>query len=97
MLGVAATHLGRYDPDGTVVSVAQWGRYAGVPLGSRFPLEGESVSARVLETGRPARMDGYEDAPGVIAEAVRSIGIRSCIGVPVRAEGHLWDVIIASS
>ena len=30
VLGVDATHLGRYDPDGTVVSVAQWGSYAGV-------------------------------------------------------------------
>src|SRR4051794_6100031 len=43
VLGVEATHLGRYDPDGTVVSVAQWGRYPGVPVGARFPLEGDSV------------------------------------------------------
>ena len=27
VLGVDATHLGRFDPDGTVVSLAQWGRY----------------------------------------------------------------------
>ena len=63
MLGVDATHLGRYDADGTVVSVAQWGGYPGVPLGARFPLDGDSVSARVLRTGRPARMDGYERRP----------------------------------
>ena len=30
VLGVDATHLGRYDADGTVVSVAQWGSYPGV-------------------------------------------------------------------
>ena len=74
VLGVDATHLGRYDPDGTVVSVAQWGSYAGVPVGARFPLEGDSVSARVLRTGRPARMESYEDAPGVIAATIRQIG-----------------------
>ena len=26
---------------------------AGVPVGARYPLEGDSVSARVLRTGRP--------------------------------------------
>src|ERR1700709_525826 len=76
VLAVDATHLGRFDADGSVVSVAQWGSYAGVPIGARYPLEGDSVSARVLRTGRPARMDGYEDAPGIIAAAVREVGIR---------------------
>ena len=87
VLGVDATHLGRFDADGTVVSVAQWGSYAGVPIGARFPLEGDSVSARVLRTGRPARMDDYEDASGAIAATIREIGIRSSIGVPISVRG----------
>jgi PAS domain S-box-containing protein len=41
VLGVDATNLGRYDGDGTVVSVAQWGIYPSVPIGARFPLEGD--------------------------------------------------------
>jgi PAS domain S-box-containing protein len=97
VLGVDATHLGRFDPDGTVVSLAQWGSYAGVPIGARFALEGDSVSARVLATGRPARMDRYGDAPGVIAATVREIGISSCIGVPISVAGRPWGVMIASS
>ena len=97
VLGVEATHLGRYDSDGTVVSVAQWGSYASVPIGARFPLEGDSVSARVLRTGRPARMDSYEDAPGVIAATIRQIGIRFSIGVPISVEGRPWGVMIATS
>jgi len=97
VLGVDATHLGRFDPDGTVVSVAQWGTYAGVPIGARYPLEGDSASARVLRTGRPARMDSYEDAPGVIAATVREIGIRSSIAVPISVEGRSWGVMIATS
>jgi PAS domain S-box-containing protein len=97
VLGVDATHVGRYDPDGTVVSVAQWGSYPGVPIGARFPLEGDSVSARVLRTGRPARMDSYEDAPGVIAATIRQIGIRFSIGVPIPVEGRLWGVMIATA
>src|SRR4051812_3004043 len=97
VLGLDATHLGRYDSDGTVVSVAQWGSYAGVPVGGRFPLVGDSVSARVLRTRRPARMDSYEDAPGVIAATIRRIGIRFSIGVPISVEGRPWGVMIATS
>jgi PAS domain S-box-containing protein len=97
VLGVDATHLGRYEPDGTVVSLAQWGSYAGVAIGARFPLEGDSVSARVLRTGRPARMDGYAEAPGVIADTVREIGIRFSIGVPISVAGRPWGVMIATS
>ena len=83
VLRVDATHLGRYERDGTIVSVAQWGSYSGVPVGARFPLDGDSVSARVLRTRRPARMDSYEHARGVIAATVRQTGIRSSIGVPI--------------
>jgi PAS domain S-box-containing protein len=97
VLAVHATHVGRYDGDDTVVSVAQWGSYAGVEVGERFPLQGDSVSARVLRTGQPARMDSYEDAPGVIASTVRKIGIRFSIGVPISVEGRLWGVMIATS
>jgi PAS domain S-box-containing protein len=97
LLGVDATHIGRYDADGTVVSVAQWGNYPGVPIGARFPLEGDSVSARVLRTGRPARIDDYEEAPGVIAATIRQLGIRFSIGVPISVEGRPWGVIIATS
>jgi signal transduction histidine kinase/CHASE3 domain sensor protein len=96
VLGVDATHMGRFDPDGTVVSVAQWG-YGGVPIGTRYPLEGDSVSRRVLRTGRPARMNDYENAPGPIAATVRGIGIRSSIGVPISVEGRPWGVMIATT
>jgi PAS domain S-box-containing protein len=97
VLGVDATHMGRYAGDGTVVSVAQWGVYGKIEVGARFPLEGDSVSARVARTGRPARMDGYEDAPGVIAETMRGLGIRYSIGVPISVESRLWGVMIATS
>jgi signal transduction histidine kinase/putative methionine-R-sulfoxide reductase with GAF domain len=95
LLAADAAHLGRYDADGTVVSVAQWGAY-GVPIGGRYPLDGDSVSARVARTGRTARMDGYE-RPGAIAATVRQIGIRSSIGVPISVQRRAWGVMIVSS
>jgi PAS domain S-box-containing protein len=97
LLGVDATHMGRYEGKGTVVSVAQWGTYAGVPIGARFPLEGDSISARVLRAGGPARMESYDAAHGLIADTIRQMGIRSSIGVPISVEGRTWGVMIATS
>jgi GAF domain-containing protein len=97
VLGVDATQLGRYDGDTAVVALAQWGSYAGAPIGARFPLDGDSVSARVLRTGRPARMDDYTHAPGEIAATIRELGIRYSLGVPISVEGRTWGVMTATS
>lgn len=97
ILGVDATNLGRYDTDGTVVSIAQWGAYPTVPLGTRLPLTGDNVSTRVLRTGRPARIDSYEDVPGIIAATLRRIGIRAAIGAPISIAGRTWGVMTATS
>jgi signal transduction histidine kinase len=77
--------------------VAQWGTHSGVPAGARFPLEGDNVSTRVLQTGRTARMDDYEHAPGAIAATIRRLGIRSAIGVPISVEGRTWGVMTVTS
>jgi hypothetical protein len=58
VLGVDAMHLGRYDGDGTVVSVAQWGRYAGVAdrvdaLGGRLRIESTDGDGTVLAARLP--------------------------------------------
>ena len=97
ILGADAAHIGRYEPDGTVLSVAQWGHYAGAPVGNRFRLEGDSVSARVLRTGRPARMDTYTQASGPIGATIRELGIRFGVGVPISLEGRAWGVMIVTS
>jgi GAF domain-containing protein len=97
VLGVDATQLGRYDPDGTVVSVAQWGSSSGIELGARFHLDGDSVSARVLRTGRAARMDGYEGVPGTIATLLGELGIRFAVGVPISVGGRTWGVMTVTS
>ena len=97
VLGVDAAQLGRFDPDGTVVSVAQWGRYPGVPLGARFPLDGDSVSARVLRTGLAARMDRYDGVAGVIAATLLELGIRFAVGVPISVTGRTWGVMTVTT
>ena len=99
LLGVDATHIGRYEPDGTTTGVGSWSRSGDhIPVGTRVEVEGNTVTGRVRRTGRPARMDCYEGVRGSIADRLqREIGIRSSVGAPITAEGRLWGVMIASS
>jgi signal transduction histidine kinase len=98
LLQVDDTKLIRYEPDGTAIVVASWGELDGViSVGARWTLEGESVSALVLRTGRPARIDDYADAPGSLAALLRECGIRSAVATPIVVEGRLWGAMIAGS
>jgi K+-sensing histidine kinase KdpD len=80
LLGVAATHLGRYEVDGTVTGIAAWSSTGDhLPEGTRIALEGESVAGLVSRTGRPARMGDYERATGPGAAQGRELGLRSSV------------------
>jgi signal transduction histidine kinase len=67
-----------------------------IPLGTRYSLEGQSVSAAVWRTGRAARLDSFEGPPGSIAGVLRQLGVRSAAGAPIIVEGRLWGVIVAA-
>jgi signal transduction histidine kinase len=90
--------LERYEPDRTVSAVAAWTRGDGdLRVGIRIPLEGESIAARVLETGAPTRVQSFERATGPIAREMQSLGIRSSVGCPIIVGGAVWGVIAAST
>ncbi|MDX6656363.1 MAG: hypothetical protein QOH62_1156 [Solirubrobacteraceae bacterium] len=98
LLGVDAMHLGRYEPDGAATAVAAWSR-AGehIPTGVRVTMEGENVVAQVMRTGRPARLNSYDDASGPGSALARELGLGSSVGAPIVVEGRLWGVMVASS
>jgi signal transduction histidine kinase len=92
------SHMCRYESDGSFTVVAGTGARAQFPVGSRWPLEGKNMlTMRVLETGRPARINSYADATGALASDVRAEGIRSSVGAPVIVEGRLWGLVAVSS
>ncbi len=99
LLGVDATHMARYEPDGTTATgVAAWSPAGDlVPVGTRVPLEGDSVVGLVSRSRLPARIDSYDDASGRAAALGRKLGLRSSIGAPIVVDQRLWGVIVASS
>jgi signal transduction histidine kinase len=68
-----------------------------MPLGSSLDLDGDSVVARVYRSGRPERIDNYDDAPGPLAEHLRALGYRSSVAAPLPVGGKLWGVLVAST
>jgi signal transduction histidine kinase/putative methionine-R-sulfoxide reductase with GAF domain len=94
---LAALHV--FQSDGTGMTIAGWSGDGGPipPTGSRVPLVGDSVAARIFETGAPARIDGYAEAEGEGADLARSLRLRSTVGAPVLVEGKLWGALLAAT
>jgi signal transduction histidine kinase len=98
LLPAGYAHLGRYDPDRTLTTLAAWGAATvGFPVDSRRILEGNNLGTLVLDTGRPARIDHYADASGPVGAAARAAGLRSAVATPIIVEGRLWGLIAAGS
>jgi signal transduction histidine kinase len=96
LLGVEMTGLHRFEPDGYATVVTNWGEVGEiVPPDRRVRLDGDSVTARVYRTARPARIDSYESASGPVAAGLRKIGIRAGVGSPIVVNGRLWGAIAA--
>jgi signal transduction histidine kinase len=73
------------------------GGNASIPLGSRWLLDGPSVSAHVLDSGRPARLDAYGGLGGGVAEMAQKAGLQSVAGAPIVVAGRVWGAIVVVS
>jgi PAS domain S-box-containing protein len=99
LVGVQSIAICRFEEDVAMTFVARAGEVATkVPVGTRMALDGDSVSARVLRTGRPARIDHYdEQASGEVGRTGTRVGVRSAAGAPIIIDGRLWGAMIAGS
>jgi signal transduction histidine kinase len=96
LIGVPLAEMTRYDADGMATVLGSSGD-ALYPVGSRWPIEGSSVTAAVFETGRSARIDDYSQADGSIADVARESKVRWAVGVPIVVDGSLWGLMSAGS
>jgi PAS domain S-box-containing protein len=93
LLDLHAVAVSRYEPEGTVIVLGAWSdRPQPFETGTRWPLDGQTIAARVKETGGPVRLD-YAELPVAIAEAARAHGIRSGAGAPIVVDGRVWGVM----
>jgi signal transduction histidine kinase len=98
LLEVDGSAILRYERDSTATVVAGWSDGAIIiPLGERFPLEGENLAGEVHRTAWARRKDGYEAVAGPIAATVRELGIRAVVGSPIVVEGTVWGMIAVLS
>jgi signal transduction histidine kinase len=91
--------LMRDEGDGTATVVAAQGPAISVvfPVGSRLPLDGDSVTAIVLREGRSHRIDDYASASGVIAEGARAQGVASAVGCPIIVRDRVWGSLVVAT
>ena len=93
---VPGVELVRYEPDSTATVVAGWGPHP-YPVGSNWRLDGPSVTAMVLDTGRPARIDDYTRLPGSIADAARTARLRCTVAAPILLGEKVWGALAVGS
>src|SRR6185436_8739177 len=67
------------------------------PLGTRTLLDGDTIATLVHRTGRPARIDSYDNVAGPIAARVRAVGVRAAVGVPIIVDGRVWGLAAVGS
>jgi GAF domain-containing protein len=98
LLDTDITVVGRYDDDGAATAIGSWSASSGgVPVGTRSAIGGHNGLTLVAETGKPARVDGYDCASGEAAEIARRYGWRSSIAAPIVVEDRLWGVMLVAS
>jgi signal transduction histidine kinase len=99
-LKVPNAEVHRYQENGArIVAVGSFAESGvpDVPPGESHTCEGENLSEKVWQTGRPARMDSYERAPGPIAARMRALGIRSRVGAPIIVDERVWGLALVGS
>jgi PucR C-terminal helix-turn-helix domain/GGDEF-like domain/GAF domain len=99
---VPASHAGlcRFEAGGATTLLSLAGEPASLAkyeVGTRTPVDGDTLGAVVYRTGRPARLDTYENVSGSSLAHVRAVGVRSAVGVPIIVDGRVWGLAAVGS
>jgi signal transduction histidine kinase len=98
LLGAQTTNLMRVESPELAVIVAGWSEGAAhVPVGSTGLLDGRGLVGKILNTGRPSRVEDFDEVGGAVAASMRSLGLRSGVAGPVIVGGRIWGALVACS
>ena len=98
VIGLPLIAIWRYEPDDSATVLGAWSEQPQpFRAGTRWRIDGPTITAKVRETGRPARIDDFAAVPGTVADAARRSGIHACAGAPIVVGGHVWGVMSADS
>jgi sugar diacid utilization regulator len=92
--------LWRFETDCEITKVAAPADPAALAkwrVGTRTPVEGNTLATLVRRSGRPARIDSYDNVAGPIAARVRAVGVRAAVGVPIIVDGRVWGLAAVGS
>ena len=97
LLDATSVTLSHHTVDGFEM-VAGWSlNDSHLPIGTRLPLEPDTVGDAIVRTRAPARVDSWEGKPGELASLLRERGVRSSLGAPIVVEGQLWGALVAGT
>src|SRR5215213_11723713 len=76
LLAVKSTDMIRFENERFATVVGLWTRNGtpSFPIGERLPVEGGTVTAKLFRSGRPERVDDYDEVDGELAERLRDAG-----------------------
>jgi hypothetical protein len=72
-------------------ALARW------PVGTRTPVDGNTLATLVHRTRRPARIDTYDNVAGSTAARVRAVGVSAAVGAPIIVDGRVWGLAAVGS
>jgi signal transduction histidine kinase len=99
LLGLPSASVLHFDAPDHMRVVGAWSREGTghFPVGAGFQVDGETVVAKVLRSGRPQRVEGYDRSSGTLADTMRGLGYRSAVAAPVHVGGRLWGALASAT
>jgi hypothetical protein len=92
--------LWRFESDREITIVAAAADPAALtrwPVGTRTAVEGDTIATLVQRSGRPARIDSYDNVAGPTATRVRAVGVHAAVAVPIIVDGRVWGMAAVGS
>ena len=98
LFGAQRTSTLRWDGD-TIRVIGNWTAERGEmdAAGRVYPYGGDTITARIVAAGAPARLDSAADLKTEFArERWAELGYHASIGAPILVDGKVWGVVTAS-